>query len=307
MIKKVKNWLNNPKRDYAEGVELFDRLANKDFKTKYAVFFKLKEGETEVKQFEIRFTMLVNKMSAIYSKMQLNPEQYLPKPAPAWQVDSVSIQEEIIEKSKKIKALEQEKEDLEGSIMELEESDEEKQDEIDDLNAEIEEKDEEIRSLKTELEETAKKNGLKVVKYENLPEEIKKKFDRTKEIVPLIAKIHAEIQTETLSDDDRKKLAGELCALDDERRNIWDIIDAWAEGKDVVLDEPKEQTYSDDPLIRGVQISKRIDRLKDNISKTKSAIEKHIASKKKNLEAKAGERLIAYEKELEELNGLTAK
>jgi hypothetical protein len=304
MITKVKLWLENPKRDYAEGLGFFEQYASPEIKKKYLHFLQLKEGEEKVKAFDMHFSVLINKVNAIYGNMKFNPGKYslsdVKKPEP-----EPSIREEIFEKSRKIKELEDDKEALLLNIEELEALDEENQEEIGSLNADIEDKDAEIESLQSELEETLKQNGLKIVKYENLPAEVKKKYDRTKEIVPLIATLHTEIGLESISDNERKKLVDELCRLDDERRKLWDDIDAWSHGKDVVLEETKETEYSEDPLVKGMQVSKRMERLKENIKRSHDAIDKHLKAGKKNLTEKAGKRLAAFEKELSDLESLT--
>jgi chromosome segregation ATPase len=303
MIQKTKQWLINPKRDYREGLEIFNQYASAEIKTKYGAFLQLKEGES-INPFDKRFGILVNKVSAILAKMNLNPKDYpvlgkSGKLVATVQVDD--LKKEISEKSEMINDLEKEKTELKSKIEELKTEGDDKQEEIDELTLAIEDKDGEIESLQTELEEKIKQSGLKVVKYDDLPKDTKKLFDRTKEIVPLIAKIHSELSNEKLTDDERKKLAAELCSLDDERRSIWDKIDAWAEGKDVMLSEPKALEYSDDPVVRGMQVGKRIERLKENIKRTENAIKVHTSTKKLNLAEKAKIRLDAYKSELEEL------
>ncbi|MDR2627552.1 MAG: hypothetical protein LBC40_05925 [Dysgonamonadaceae bacterium] len=302
MIKKVKAWIADPSRRYAEGLAIFKEYASESIRKKYSGFLQLKSDDEEVKSFDPRFPVLINKMVAILEMMKINPGKYTVQPAAGKQ--EKSVREEILEKSRIIRELKAEKETLQSTIKDLEESGDEKQEEIDDLTSELEEKDGKIESLEEDLQEKLSSSGLKVVRYDDLPADVKKLYDRTKEIVPLMARIHSELSIHGISDDDRRAKAAELCRLDDERRSIWDRIDAWSEGKDFVPDVPKEFAYSEDPVVKGMQISKRIARLEENISRTRKAIEGHIRSKKANLEAKARKRLSAFEKELSGLQAL---
>jgi chromosome segregation ATPase len=303
MIQKTKQWLSNPSRSYAEGLEIFNKFASPEIREKYTGFLEIKDGEENVKAFDMRFQVLINKVSAIFANMKLNPEKYQPA-APADASEQKSFREDILEKAKTIRELKAEKERLEDNLQEFQSSDEEKQEEIDGLQSELEEKEERIAELETDLQSKLSLSGLKVVKYDDLPKDIKALYDRTKEIVPLMAKIHSEFSDPNLTDADRKARAQELCTLDDERRSIWDKIDAWSEGKDCVLDAPKEAAFSNDPLVRGMQISKRMTRLEENIVRTGKSIEGHVKSGKKNLEAKSRTRLAAYERELAELKAV---
>ena len=67
MINKTKRWLSNAKRDYREGLEIFNLYASAEIKAKYGQFLQLKDGE-EVKAFDRRFSILINKVSAIFVK-----------------------------------------------------------------------------------------------------------------------------------------------------------------------------------------------------------------------------------------------
>jgi uncharacterized phage infection (PIP) family protein YhgE len=304
MIHKVQSWLKNPSRNYAEGLAIFKEFASPEIKKRYLEFFSLKSADEKVKQFDTRATILLKQVVSIHQKMKLNPEQY--KNISALTAPSApNYRDEILKMSKKIKDLERQKLMLDSEVEELADDSDDKQSEIDDLQDQLTEKDSEISELQTELEDKLKQFGLKIVTYDKLPKDIQAKFDRTKEIVPLIAKIHAEISDKSLSDSERKKLADELCSLDDERRKLWDEIDAWTEGKDCILEETKEMSYSDIPLVKGMQIAKRIERLEENIKRTQQAIEKHIKARKKNLQIKAEDRLAAYQKELVELKEIS--
>ena len=137
---------------------------------------------------------------------------------------------------------------------------------------------------------------------DGMPDNIKQLYARVKEITPLYAKLHAEL-TAVTTDEERKAIAKQLADLDDERRRAWSKIDAWNEGKDVTLDEPRPE-YSDNPLLRGMQIERSIKRVRDNISTAKASIaklEKGDDPKKAEKLAKVNTRKAMLESALDEL------
>ena len=204
---------------------------------------------------------------------------------------------QIIDKQKAIDSLTIEVEELNTDL-------EDKQSEIDDLEYDKDELQlqysaaaEEIEALKAELEG----KGLKVLSDSDLPSKIQEKRTRIKAIVPLMAVLHTEMSVETLTDDERKDKAEELCLLDDERRTLWDEVDDFLEGKESVLVEAKEIEYSDDPIVKGVQVAKRIERLKENIKRSQKSAD---TSKSPNIAASAQRRAEKYQVELDELESL---
>ena len=62
---------------------------------------------------------------------------------------------------------------------------------------------------------------------DKLPEELAPVRARIAEIVPLMAKLHAEMSQENLPDDKRMPIIQELVKLDDERRACWAKIDSY--------------------------------------------------------------------------------
>ena len=211
--------------------------------------------------------------------------------------ESSELNQSINERDEEIDTLTGEIEDLEDEISELNDSLDEKDEELQQLQSDIEVKDSEIDTLKKSLEE----KNLKVLSDDDLLEEVKQKRIRIKEIVPLMAKIHAELSNTTISDAERKKLAKEVCNLDDERRRLWDEVDEYLGNSDSVLPEENKTGYSEDPLLRGMQIANRIKRLKENIKRNQDAAIEHEANEKPNLALKARDNVIRYAQELEEL------
>ena len=69
------------------------------------------------------------------------------------------------------------------------------------------------------------------------------------------------------------------------------------------LDERAPQM--EDPMVEGMRIACRIERLKENIRRTKQSIDRHERNGKLNYLAKSRQRLGDYERELAELEQQT--
>lgn len=140
------------------------------------------------------------------------------------------------------------------------------------------------------------------VVIDGMPENISKLYARVKEITPLYAKLHAEL-TAVETDEERKAIAAQLADLDDERRRAWAKIDAWNKEGKVTLDEERPK-YSDNPMLRGMQLVKSIKRVRDNINTANASIaklEKSDDPKKAEKIAKVNLRKVLLEKDLDEL------
>ena len=154
-----------------------------------------------------------------------------------------------------------------------------------------------IEELKKKLAEKT----VKVITPDDLPKQLGAAYARNKEITPLMASLHSSLKDESITDEQRQEIAKQLCDLDDERRSNWDGIDNYLESSNLALPEDRLLVYSEDPVIKGAQIAKRIDRLRENIKKSGDALTKHRKAGKENLVVKAQNRLDTY---TEELNGL---
>lgn len=254
-------------------------------------------------------TTLQNQISELDNKIKglNNDKKVLKTKLTQLETENEELSNKVTNLTNQIKSLDSEigeltneKDNLESDLEELNETLDQKDSDIEDLEEELEQKSTEIEQLKTDLES----KGLKVVTDEDLPADLKKKRTRIKEIVPLMAKIHAELSDLTLTDDQRKSKALELCELDDERRALWDSIDEYLSGKDSLLAEDKTVEYSQDPVIRGMQIANRIKRVKENIKRNEEAVQKHIKNKKPNLELRAQNLVEGYRLELEQLESM---
>jgi len=307
MQKEIKIWLEKPQGRYQEGVAIFEACASPEIKKKYLEYFKKETGEP--KQFAPHFTVLVSKVSDIHRNMRLNPEAFKDVKLTFVQSDNSEL---LAEKERQIEELKSEKEELEIQIEELEDDAETNAQEIADKEAEVEELEQKLETLGADFESLKQKRGIQIVHYDNLPDEIRKKYERVREITPLMANLHAEISVDRLHHATRAKLVRELVALDDERRAAWDVIDDWAEGKNVgetlavaLAEQKPTLEFSTDDVVKGAQIERRTNRLKENIARSQKVADN--TAERKLIRENALKRVEAYKAELEELEKLIKK
>lgn len=127
-----------------------------------------------------------------------------------------------------------------------------------------------------------------------LPDDFTKERERLKEIVPIMAKLHADMANE-IADDKRMLLLRDLVVLDDERRAIWKSIDGKIEPSEEEVELEKLS------LATGARIGKRIKQLKENISRNEKSLQ--TATEKNNNTAigKITKKLETYRSEMTEL------
>jgi len=245
MLEKIQNWLKNPKRKYAEGLEYFNRFANKKQQDNFGKF--LNDGVADTPQFDPagRFPLLINQVVFVLNRLRSNPGLYA-----ASQSDSpVST------------------------------------------------------GATTGTTGNEKGSGDKI-DINSLPEELSAERDRLKEIVPVMAKIHADMSDEKIADDKRAALRTELVKLDDERRAIWDKIESFNPN---VEKSDQEKQVEQNMFDLGRQTALRIGQLKSYITRNREALVKHEAAKNEKKAENAKEKIEAYEKELAELESLFKK
>ncbi|HIY89433.1 MAG TPA: hypothetical protein H9824_12145, partial [Candidatus Bacteroides pullicola] len=259
---QLQQWLGDRRRTYADGLRLFRALASDAVKKRYSAY--LEQGADGVSNpFDPRFTQLVNCLSKIAQAIRAGQtiptaeEELLTVTVPA---DSQAKERE--ERQRRIEELKADNEDIATRIGYLEDESGTHADEIDGLKDQMEQNLDEIQQLRKDVDQLSQP-GVKIVTEESLTPELKKVYQRIKEIAPLYASLHADITNESTPDEERKKLADKLCDLDDERRALWKQIDDWAEGKGVRLDE-KRPEYSDNALVRGYEMARQVKRLRQN-------------------------------------------
>lgn len=294
MLTIIREWLAKPSGRYFDGLAIFTQLASPKIKEKFERFFN--EMKSEPTTLDIHFTMLINKVADIERNVSLSPKAY----------EGVTLTFKLVEADDETKELIATKElelaDLRTKVEELEADKGEVDDENLELNDQVEELEESIQALEDELETLRAKRGIQIVNYDNLPEDIQKLYDRVRIITPEMASIHAEISVEKLHYKTREKLVAQLYKLDDERRAAWDAIDDWSEGKQTETPIVKEALpYSDDQVIAGAQMARRIIKLEENIKNSQATYDK---ADREVIKENALKRIEAYNKELAELKAL---
>ena len=302
----LNNWLGDRRRKYADGVSLFRVLGRPQEKKRYLEH--LEDGLGKVThQFDGHFTLLINALARISRDIPLQPSLYPEAFKPA-QVVVASVQKaaepmnqaKISEKSTKKG---ENRSEIAKIRTEIDKSVSDVQDDVSDLDDRVYSLEHEVRSQGDSIDELSdrvedlSKPGVKVVTEASMPPSIRKVYDRIKEIVPLYARLHADISHADISNDERQKLAKQLCDLDDERRRLWGRIDAWSEGKKVELEAERPQ-YSEDPVVRGYEYARAVRRLKDNIRNSQKAADKAKKDGRTVVYENAMRRIEGYEKEL---------
>lgn len=310
MLKIIENWLEKPSERYSDGISIFEQLATPDIKKRYIDFFKEVKGNP--KTHDIHFTMLISKVSAIYNKVKINPTQFnnvklffKETDITAETVELIAIKNEKIEILKaKLQEIKSENSDIILENEELTEDVETLESDLEDANVEISDLESQIETLETEIETLKAKRGIQIVSLKDLPEDILKKYNANREMTPIMANLHAQISVEGIPVKERAKLVKKLYTYDDLRRANWDAINEWSEGKDVSAEVVVEvPAYSPEPLIAGVQIARRIERLKENIARSVSVLE---TTDKETIKANAEKRIANYNAELAELEAKVA-
>lgn len=147
--------------------------------------------------------------------------------------------------------------------------------------------------------------GLRVVRYTDLPADQRKDYDEIRRITPLYGSLFAEMQDCSIADDRRAEIAAQVVELYDRKRELWARMDQWAEQGGVKLELDERAPQTEDPMIEGMRIACRIERLKENIRRTRQSIDRHERNGKLNYLAKSRQRLGDYERELAELEQQT--
>lgn len=293
------NWLGNRQRKYADGVALFDALARQVQKEKYSVYFAAAPANPHI--FDPHFTQLINCLTRISREIREAPELY---PAAnesiieAKEVDEKARTEELTKRTAAIATHEQQIEELTERIEDLEGSD--NTGDISELQEQIDEHRAELEQLRKEVDALSNP-GVKVVTEASMPTSIKKAYARIKEIAPLYASLHNDIANPDIEDEARKTLAEELCKLDDERRRLWKAIDAWSEGKGTLSLDAKRPVFSDNPVVRGIELARHVKRLKQNIVNSQRSADKAKEDGRQVVYDNAMSRIAEYEKELAEI------
>ena len=292
----IQMWLSNRLRKYADGVALFKANATPLMLKSFGGFF----GEvSNVPPFDNHFSVLVNKLTII---MRDNRETKSILLGGTKTVDSqIKVDALIIALQEK----EREHIDLINEIDELTDEGDEKSEEINELSDQRDEMENEIRSLHDQIESLHQ--GLKIVTYTNLPDDIKALYDRTRAITPLYAVCFNDMANESLTDEERAELAEQVKSHYDERAECWKQIDDWSNSTGAKLYLEKfieEKTPEQTAIKQGVDLVNRIERLKENIKRCEKALLKHKENGKENYAATTELKIKEYQAELDSLNAI---
>lgn len=296
---QLQQWLGDRRRTYADGLRLFRALASDAMAKRYSAYLE-QSADGVSNPFDPRFTQLVNCLSKISHAIRSG--QHIPAAEEELLTVTVPADDKTVEREarqRRIEELKADNEDIATRIGYLEDENGTHADDIAELQEQMEQNLDEIQQLRKDVEQLSAP-GVKIVTEESLTPELKKAYQRIKEIAPLYASLHADIASESTPDDDRKRLADKLCDLDDERRELWKQIDDWAEGKGVRLDE-KRPEYSDNPTVRGYEMARQMKRLRQNIANSQEAADKAQADGRQTIYENAMKRLERYRAELKEL------
>jgi hypothetical protein len=135
----------------------------------------------------------------------------------------------------------------------------------------------------------------------DIPDQFDAEKKRLKEIVPLMARIHADMSVDSLADDKRAVLRSDLITLDDERRAIWQKIDT---GAGTPEKSEEEKTVEKNMLELGRKSAQRIGSLRSYIRRNEDALKKHSAVGNKKKADNARIKIEEYKKELKELEAM---
>lgn len=290
-IEKLHSWIASPQRDYAAGLSLFKALGRKPAHDLYLRYLEQGKDAARLSQLE---GCLRNIIEAIKIEPKLYPaahDEYGGRPTAA---TAKQVDDEIMRRVKEIAVHDDKIESLRSSLVELTERNDDTATNVEELQDEIRQHEETISQLQDEVEEL-RKPGVKFIKTEEAPFKIRAAQRRIKEIVPLMASLHASLSDTTISDSERKQTADQLCRLSDERRKLWNEIDEWSTHGTPDNEQPA------DPVQQGYKIARRIERLQANILYAQRAADDAEAAGRQTIRENALRRLESYRKELEEL------
>lgn len=306
-LEQLTNWLGNRQRIYADGIALFNCLAKPAMKEKFEKY--LSSAPENPHAFDPHFTQLVNSLTRIEREAKEAPSLY---PSA---MDEVIVAKKLSEPDRKIElearnntiaSLQNEITELTERLASLESDADANADEISELQSTFDEKMTELTTLRSEVD-ALKQPGVKIVTEESLTPSLRKAYERIKEITPLYASLHADIANSDIPAEERKPLAEELCKLDDERRKLWKQIDDWSEGKGKIDLTEQRPAYSDNSIVRGIEIARQIKRLKQNITNSQAAADKAEKDGRKVVQENALARIAGYKQELATLEAEIAE
>lgn len=162
-------------------------------------------------------------------------------------------------------------------------------------------------SATAEVVEKPVKSASDKISIDDLPDSFAADRQRLKEIIPLMAKLHADMAN-AVADDVRLSLVTQLVELDDERTAIWRRIDDYAAGRNVSVEvSDDEMQVRESAVAVGAKLAKQRVLVQQNIVRTEKSIATNKKHGKAKLVASAEKRLAEYKAELAKLDALIDK
>ena len=280
MLAKIKKWIDDPNKNYLEGVEIFKQHKIND---KYDAFFM---QVTNPPVSDMHYKLLTKKVAQIYRKLVLNPPE---KPDTRQEVD-IQVKKINLTKPKNdlrtINELVDDFDKLEFSLLpygELKLL-------ANELSPELGKQPKSKEIIKS-LNEIKKYNKLKPDKFylidrpkirkpeteinlEDLPEVLQFKFKENQQLTTEMATMHAKAKA-SKEEKERAEFIECLLDLDDRRAANWIDIDAWWKTKDDKKDEPVQGVVD-----QVLGLTRRLNTLNVNISRTEKKLKEKPDHKK---------------------------
>lgn len=290
------DWLDSRQSSYSDGLSFFRLYASQEEREKYLSYF---EQVDDVPNFDAHFVILRKRLSRIAKERGGDIRLYAT-------AESKEEAKQTVENDKRIllsiKQQERQILQLEDQISDIDDRSEDNEDRIGQVEMQIEQVNESIEEMKQQLSS----RGARIVTFTSLPEHLKESYLRIRKITPLYAALFTEMQNESISNDERLKTAKEVYELWKERRDRWKEIDRWASETGVTLD--LAESKPDDPNKEQLDekaIKDRMERLRQNIRRTKRSIEMHQQNGKLNYLERSKKRLTDFELELNKLEEMS--
>jgi hypothetical protein len=278
MLKEIRKWLNNPKRKYSEGLNYFNLFASQKQKDSFGQFLNGVDVDN-IAQYDAdgRFPLLINQVVFCERRIKSSPEMFIQSTAEDPKSDKSPV--------KRAPAI-----NLKGTTGGT--------DKLPAFTA--------IGRITAPAAEIGTSSNVNISALNQLPPNFSPAVTRLKELVPYMAKVHADMAAE-IADDKRKLLRIQLVELDDERRRIWERIDNYLQGngqQESIDKSAEEKEVEENMLILGRDMARRIGQLRGYITRNQNSFNKFSKSGDKKKAASAKAKVEQYTKELNQLEAM---
>lgn len=120
-----------------------------------------------------------------------------------------------------------------------------------------------------------------LINPKDLPEDLQNLYFENKKLTKELSVLHnemADLDPDPKNDETRKQLAEEICSMDDTRSVNWSKIDTWWKDKKLTGEKQKKEFDAKKEIL---QISRRVETLKINISREEKRLKNNPEMKKK--------------------------